>query len=355
MKDNRGFSDGRTGKGVTIYDLAREAEVSPATVSRILNGTAAVKTEKRERVMRLIEKYDYHPNAMARALTESRSRLIGMVVAHSGNSYYNSLFAACESEAYRRGYVTMLMNTHSQPAFERSTLARLCELRAEAAVICGGSIDREPLDDDFLTLLRGVRGKMRVVVGSRSPFPGIPGIMVDHAASMDLAVRYLAKLGHRKISYIYTGSQFIGTQERLKLFRETMESLFLPVREEWLIQVPDYDISSGAEGIERLLSLPEQPTALLGMNDMVTAGMLQGLLNHGFSVPEDYSLLGFDDTFVAGITTPRFSSIGYDYHDYAVRLLDAALGDEPESAEPVTRRIPVYLKERESCAAPREE
>ena len=230
MKDNRGFSDDRTGKGITIYDLAREAEVSPATVSRILNGTAAVKTEKRERVMRLIEKYDFHPNAMARALTESRSRLIGMVVAHSGNSYYNSLFAACESEAYRRGYVTMLMNTHSQPAFERSTLARLCELRAEAAVICGGSIDREPLDDDFLTLLRGVRRKMRVVVGSRSPLPGIPGIMVDHAASMDLAVRYLAKLGHRKISYIYTGSQYIGTQERMKLFRETMESLFLPVR-----------------------------------------------------------------------------------------------------------------------------
>ena len=355
MKEIQEIPDSRTGKGITIYDLAREAEVSPATVSRILNGTAAVKTEKRERVMKLIEKYDYHPNAMARALTESRSHLIGMVVAHSGNSYYNSLFAACESEAYRRGYVTMLMNTHSQPSFERSTLARLCELRAEAAIICGGSIDREPPDGDFLTLLKRVRGKMRVAVGSRSPMDGIPGIMVDHAASMDMAVRYLAKLGHRKISYVYTGSQYIGTQERLTQFRETMKSLSLTVREEWMIQVPDYDISSGAEGIEKLLSLPEQPTAMLGMNDMVTAGMLQGLLNHGFNVPEDYSLLGFDDTFVAGITTPRFSSIGYDYHNYASLLLDAALGDEPEFDRPITRRVPVYLKERESCGRPRKE
>ena len=353
MKDSQGGSGGRTEKGITIYDLAREAEVSPATVSRILNGTASVKAEKRERVMRLIEKYDFYPNAMARALTESRSRLIGMVVAHSGNSYYNSLFAACESEAYRRGYTTLLMNTHSQGSFERSALVRLCEFRAEAAIICGGSIDLEPPDRDFLELLGTIRRKMRVAVGSRSPLPGIPGIMVDHAASMDLAVRYLAELGHREIGYVYTGARYIGTQERLTQFRKTMSALSIPVREEWMIQVPYYDISSGAEGVERLLSLPEQPTAILGMNDMVTAGMLQGMLNHGFSIPGDFSLLGFDDTFVAGITTPRFSSIGYDYHDYASLLLDAALGEEPESDQPMTRRIPVYLKKRESCGAPR--
>ena len=352
MKDNPSGAKGRTGKSITIYDLAKEAKVSPATVSRILNGTAAVKNEKRERVLSLIEKYDFHPNAMARALTESHSRLIGMVVAHSGNSYYNSLFAACESEAYQRGYVTMLMNTHSQPSLERSTLVRLCELRVEAAVICGGSIDREPLDGDFLNLLGSVRNKIRVVVGSRSPLPGIPGIMVDHAGSMDLAIRYLAGLGHRKIGYVYTGPQYIGTQERLTQFRRTMDALSLPVREEWMIQVSDYTISAGAEGIDRLLRLPQRPTALLGMNDMVTVGMLQGLLNYGFSVPEDYSLLGFDDTFVASITTPRFSSIGYDYHAYASLLLDAALGDVSESAHPLTRRIPVYLKERGSCSAP---
>lgn len=355
MKSSPSNGKDRAGQSVTIYDLAKEAGVSPATVSRILNGTAAVKSEKRERVMRLIEKYDYHPNAMARALTENHSRLIGMVVAHSGNSYYSSLFAACESEAYQRGYATMLMNTHSLPALERSTLSRLCELRVEAAVICGGSIDREPLDEDFLNLLGSVRKKIRLAVGSRSPLPGIPGIMVDHAASMDLAVRYLARLGHRKIGYVYTGPQYIGTQERLTQFRRTMEALSLPIREKWLIQVPDYNIASGAEGIDRLLRLPEHPTALLGMNDMVTVGMLQGLLDYGLSVPGDYSLLGFDDTFVAGITTPRFSSIGYDYHAYASLLLDAALGDVPESAHPMTRRIPVYLKERGSCSPPARE
>ena len=88
-------------KNITIYDIAREAGVSPATVSRILTGSTSVSAGKREQVMQLIEKYNFRPNAFARALTENRSRLIGMVVAHSGNSYYNSLFAACEQEALR--------------------------------------------------------------------------------------------------------------------------------------------------------------------------------------------------------------------------------------------------------------
>ncbi len=339
-------------KDITIYDLAREAGVSPATVSRVLTGATAVRQEKRERVMKLIEKYNFHPNAMARALTENRSHLIGMVVAHSGNSYYNSLLAACENEAYRRGYVIMLMNTYSRPEYERSVLSRLLELRPEAAIICGGSIDLEPPDPAFLSLLESVREKMQVAVGSRSPLPGVAGISVDHCASMDLAVRYLAGLGHRDIGYVYAGPQYYGTQEKLLQFEKTMDELSLPVRREWMIQVPDYDIASGIEGVNRLMTLTRQPTALLGMNDMVTAGILQGLLSRNLRVPKDYSLLGFDDTFVAGITTPRFSSVGFDYDAFAARLLDAALGETPETDGDGNRRIPVYLKERESCGAP---
>ena len=119
-----------------------------------------------------------------------------------------------------------------------------------------------------------------------------------------------------------------------------------------MIQVPNYDIASGIEGVEQLMALEHRPTALLGMNDMVTAGILQGLLNRGLRVPEDYSLLGFDDTFVAGITTPRFSSIGYNYNDFAARLLDAALGEAADEEGTEDQRIPVYLKERESCSKP---
>ncbi len=339
-------------KNITIYDIAREAGVSPATVSRILTGSTSVSAGKREQVMQLIEKYNFRPNAFARALTENRSRLIGMVVAHSGNSYYNSLFAACEQEAYRRGYVTMLMNTYSQPEFEESVLSRLAEMRPEAVILSGGRIDLEVPDESFTRLLVHLREMSRVAVASRSPMPGIPGISVDHRGSMDVAIRYLYGLGHREIAFVYTGAPYYGTRERLQQFGETMAQLGLPIRLEWLIPVEDYNIASGIEGVKRLLALPRLPTALLGMNDMVTIGLLQGLLSHGLRVPQDVSLLGFDDTFVTDITTPHLSSVGYDYPAYARMLLDAALYDGPWEEIPHDQRIPVFITERESCAPP---
>ena len=124
----------------------------------------------------------------------------------------------------------------------------------------------------------------------------------------------------------------------------------LPVREEWLIQVPGYDCGSGREGIERLLTLPQQPTALMGINDMVTAGMLQGLLAHGLHVPEDYSLLSFDDTYITTLTAPQLTAVDYDYGQYAHMLIDTAMEAMEEKGVPANRFIVPTLTVRSSCA-----
>ena len=335
-------------RSITIYDIAREAGVSPATVSRILTGMASVREEKRQRVMEVIAKYDFTPNAYARALTENRNRLIGMVVAHTDNSYYNSVFAACEGEAYRRGYVTMLMDTSSRPENEISVLNRIRELRPEALILCGGRIDLEVPDPKFTELLEMTCKYTRVVVASRSPMAGIPGIAVDHRASMNLGVRYLAGLGHREIGFVYTGSQFYGTAERLDEFRRVMRELDLPLRDEFLIPVDDYSVKAGTSAVQALIRLRRKPTALLGMNDMVSAGLLQGLSSAGFRVPEDISVLGFDDTFVTDITMPRRSSVGYDYQAFGAMLVETAI--ERDQDWPADRRIPVFITERDSCA-----
>ncbi len=336
-------------KSITIYDIAREAGVSPATVSRILTGTASVREEKRQQVLEAIRKYDFHPNAYARALTKNQNRIIALVVAHMDNSYYNSVYAACQAEAYRRGYVTILMDTSSKPENEVSVLNRIRELRPDAMILCGGRIDLQEADPEFNSLLRTTLKYTRVVVGSRSPMPEIPGISVDHRASINLGVRYLAGLGHREIGFVYTGSQFYGTVERLAEFHRVMEELKLPVRDEYLIPVKDYGFQSGVEGGQALARMERKPTALLGMNDMVSAGLLQGMLNVGIRVPQEISLLGFDDTFVTSITSPRLSSVGYDYQAYGAMLVETAV--EPDREWLTDRRIPVFITERETCAA----
>ena len=338
-------------KNITIYDIAREAQVSPATVSRILTGATSVREEKRKRVMEVIAKHDFHPNAHARALTENRNRTIALIVAHSDNSYYSSVFAACENEAHLRGYVTLLMDTTSRPEKEESALNRIRELRPEAVILCGGRIDLMKPDPAFTALLRQTLGYTRIVVGSRSPMPEIPGIFVDHRLSMEIGVRYLAGLGHREIGFVYSGREYYGTVERLETFRQIMKELGLTVRREYLIDVSDYTVKAGLEGVESLLRLKRMPTALLGMNDMVSAGILQGLLAAGLKVPDDISLLGFDDTFVTGITTPQLTSVGYDYQSFGAALVQTAL--EAEIQWPAERRVPVFITERESCAPPK--
>lgn len=337
-------------KNITIYDIAREAQVSPATVSRILNGTVSVREEKRRRVMEVIAKNDFHPNAYARALAENQNRVIAMVVAHSDNSYYSSLFAACESEAYLRGYIIMLMDSSSSPENEISIMHRIRELRPEAVILCGGRIDLEHPDPAFSELLRQTSRYTRIVVGSRSPIAGIPGIFVDHRASVDIGVRYLAGLGHRDIGFVCAGTEYYGTVERLDQFQKVLKELNLPCRPEWLISVSEYTVDAGLEGARILMQMDRRPTALLGMNDMVSAGLLQGLLTAGLSVPKDISILGFDDTFVTRITTPKLTSVGYDYQAFGTALVQTAL--EPDRPWPPERRIPVFLTARDSCAPP---
>ena len=230
----------------------------------------------------------------------------------------------------------------------RDALNRIRELRPEAVIICGGRIDLTKPDQKFIALLRQTLGYTRIVVGSRSPMPEIPGIFVDHRASVDIGVRYLAGLGHREIGFVYSGKEYYGTAERLEEFRKVMKELGLPARREYLIGVSDYTVKAGLEGAEALLKLRRIPSALLGMNDMVSAGILQGLLSAGLKVPEDISLLGFDDTFVTAITTPRLTSVGYDYQAFGAALVQTAL--EPQTEWPAERRVPVFITERESCA-----
>ena len=339
-------------KQITIYDIAREAGVSPATVSRILTGSAKVGEEKRACVMTLIGKYSFRPNAMARGLSETQSRVIGMMMVDASNPYYNSLFAACVNEAYSRGYSVMMYNTLSKPELEDATLNKLLEQRVDVILICGGRIDLAVPDAEFMRLLEKAMATTPIVVATKSPHERIRGVSVDHAGSIDLALEYLVGLGHRDIGFVYAGKEYFGTVEKLDRFRLRMEQAGIALREEWLIDIPNYERGSGQLGVERLMRLGRLPTALLGLNDVITAGMLQGLLGLGLRVPEDMSLLSFDDTYITDITTPHLTAIQYDYAEYARLLVGAALAAATGRPAPMNQLVAPRLAVKESCVKP---
>lgn len=336
-------------KNITIYDIAREAGVSPATVSRILTGSANVRTEKKERVEELIRKYQFKPNAMARALTDTRTHFIGMVVADVSNPYYHSLFTACINAASRLGYSLLLFNTLSNSRMEEQAVTYLLEHRVDAMIISGGRIDLAQQDPDFLRLLESTARKTPVVVAGRSPLDMIPGVAADHERSMDLAIRHLVRHGHRKIGFVYTGKQFYGTREKLLRFEADMAEAGLEIRKEWLIEVPGYDMRSGSIGADLMSDMKELPTAMLGINDLVSVGFQKRLAEHGIRVPEDISLLSFDDTYITSMTTPAISSVDYDYDQFADTLVRTAISLSEGGPAVHQVLITPHLNLKESC------
>jgi len=341
-----------TRKHITIYDIAREAQVSPATVSRILTGSGSVREEKRLRVQQLIDKYKFHPNAMARALSDAQTHVIGMMLADVGNPYYNSLFSACVNAAYQRGYATMMFNTLSRAELEDAAMTRLREQRADAMIILGGRIDLEEPDPAFEQQLDAVLETMPVIAASRSCHNNILGVAVDHPGSVDAAMDYLLDLGHRDIGFVYTGGQYYGTREKVERFRYRMAAAGLPVREEWLIPVSNYDCESGREGIQKLMQMERLPTALLGLNDVIAVGMLQELLACGVKIPEQISVIGFDDTFLTNVMTPQLTAVGYDYDEYAAMLMEVVVAAIEGRDAPRNQLVTPHLFVKKSCAAP---
>jgi len=336
-------------KDITIYDIAKEAGVSTATVSRILSNSTGVKQEKRDRVLSLVEKYSFKPSALARGLSETHSKMIGMLCPDVRNAYYANIFMECERAAFEKGYTLVLNNTFAQESLEVTFMEKLSEQRVECLIVCGGVADWRPLPTRYRETITRFAKRIPVVVAGRMDIANCYQIYIDHSEAMRMAVRHLVTLGHKRIAFLHGYSYIYQTQDKLSALRSTMEENNLPIREEYILDVGEFSEMSGLAGMKRLLSLAEPPTAIVAINDLVAAGALQAILRLGYTVPNDFSIIGFDDSMITDLTEPNISSIHYDYAFYGRKLIDTALS--AMAGEPCERFyvIPTTLSVKESC------
>lgn len=336
-------------KEMTIYDIAREAGVSAATVSRILSNSPGVKQEKRDRVKALVEKYNFKPSALARGLSETHSKVIGMLCPDVRNPFYANMFIECERAAYEHGYTLVLNNTFAQEPLEVAFMEKLGEQRVEAMILCGGVIDWQPLPPQYREALERFAARLPLVVAGRVELANCYQVYIDQTEATRLAVRHLATLGHQRIAFLHGYRHIYQTQEKLRAFRAVLAELKLPLREEYLVDAGEFDEQGGLLGMNRLLSLSEPPTAVIATNDLMAAGALQAVLRLGYAVPGDFSIIGFDDSIITDLTEPHISSVHYDYAAYGQTLIDtalAAIAGEPCARETV---VSVSLTVKDSC------
>jgi DNA-binding LacI/PurR family transcriptional regulator len=265
--------------------------VSKSVVSRALTGAKTVSQEARTAVFAAADELGYRPNAVARSLARRRSFHVGVMVSDLHNLFFAEILDGISAVAGADGYRMLIATGDRDPRAEAEALASLLELRSDGVILLGPRLDAA-------TLTRASREVPLALVGSVHRLPGIDSVSDDDLLGARLAVEHLAALGHRRIAHV-DGGAGAGSAERRTGYAETMRRLELGA--EVRVAAGDFTEEGGYEGARRLLSSGRPPTAIFAGNDMAAIGVLEAVEKAGLRVPQDVSLVGYDNTSLAAL------------------------------------------------------
>ena len=296
-------------KRATIYDVARVAGVSRALVSLVLRDSPKVSAEKRQAVAEAIAELDYRPSNVARWLASGRTRIVGVLLDDLANPWFVELLDGLQSVLGEQNLRMVLSDPTYLARPGDSPVAAFMDLRVDGLVIAG---DVQPDDN----LLRAATHAPTVVVGTRAfELPSADLVTNDDVAGARIAVEHLISLGHRDIAYLTapTGSAAL----RARSYQDTMARHGLQDQ----IRVVQTDLSehSGFEAMNGLIDSGHVPTAVLATNDVLAVGALSAADDHGISVPSHLSLVGYDNTYLAGIRHLSLTSVDPVSRDVGIR------------------------------------
>lgn len=330
----------------TIEDVAREAQVSVATVSRVINNTGAVRKETADRVREVVKRLSYTPNLAARNLRRNESRIIMMLAPNFTNPYYSLILSGICDMSIRLGYITLVYNTYDTQSLKERVLTDLIE----ANKVDGTIILACNYDDDWL----GKYAEEYPIVqcSEYAPASGLPHISVDNYRAAYESVQYLIGLGHKRIGFVGSENKFNSTYQRRKGYLEALADAGLPRKDNYVDSGSvDYNFNSGRAAAERLLSQRDRPSAIFCVSDVLALGVISQAGDMGINVPGQLSVTGFDDVDYTTMFRPHLTTVAvpcYDLGQKAMLLLQHRLQKRPDTETDVF--LPHRFVERESCA-----
>ncbi len=343
-------------KEINSTEIARLAGVSRSTVSRVINNYANVPEQTKQKVMKVIEEHNYYPNLSAQVLAGKRTRTIGLFMIDpgriSGDIISSMLLARVIESASSRGYyvLTHIVRNASDP--EEIRLIKECffQRRIDGGVFIGAA-NEEPVVEELIA-----EGFVTAIVDQRLPGRSEPNRLTfnfDNEAGIHQLVGYLAGLGHRKIGIINGDMNRHSGPAKWEAFQQAMAQEGLPIEEQWVLP-GDFNEGSGYRAVKGLLEKESAlPTALLAANDSVAFGALRALREAGLRVPEDMSVVGFDDHHQSAHTDPPLTTVKIDFvsmMDELTRRLIASIEQEDRLPGPAPTAA-AQLIVRASCRA----
>jgi len=333
---------------LTIRQVADLAGVSTATVSRVINGRAEVSDRARKAVMRVVHEHGYSTNRTARGLSAGRTGLVGVTLPVLHHSYFSVILAGAGEALYEHDMRMVLCPTHHEHDREVTLLERLMQGTTDGALLI---LPEESGEE--LSALHDHGYPFVIVDPHRTADESVPTVSAAHSSGAGEATEHLLALGHRRIAAITGPRGWIATEERLRGYHGALAAGGV-MPDPRLVIESDFHASGGRQVVQSLLDLEDPPTAIFAFNDMLAVGVLQAARARGLRVPEDLSVVGFDDTFEASIVTPPLTTVRQPLAEMgrmAVALLVRLL--QNQRIEALHVELQTKLVVRESTAPPR--
>ncbi|MFC5604456.1 catabolite control protein A [Sporosarcina koreensis] len=328
---------------VTIYDVAREANVSMATVSRVVNGNQNVKPATRKKVLECIERLGYRPNAVARGLASKKTTTVGVIVPDISKSYYAELSRGIADIATMYEYNIILSNSDKRATREVELLEDHLGKQVDGLIFMSDSLSDE------------IRAEMAtanvpiVLAGTLGDNTDLPTVNIDHEEAAYEAVKKLIDNGHERIVHVSGPmSRDINRLCKKVGYERALKEAGLPIIDEFFIET-DNTYDDAYEKWAVIRELEEKPTAIFAGNDEIAVGVLNGIRDEGFSVPEDYEVICFQHTLLSRAVRPQLTAIIvplYDLGAVSMRLLTKLMNGE--EVEDVNVILPYHKEVRQS-------
>jgi LacI family transcriptional regulator len=328
------------GSRVTIRDVAAIAEVSPATVSRVLNADERVAPELRMRVLAAVERLGYRPNSQARSLRTQATRVIGLIISDIQNPFFTSLVRGVEDVAQASGYSVVLANSDEDLGKEQQYL-RVAAAEQMAGVILS------PASSSRTRIGELVQEEIPVVTIDRRIAADVDSVAVDNVAGARQAVEHLLKTGASRVGVIAGPADVSTSADRIEGYHAALREAGIAVDPALLVR-GDFRIDGGRRAAGRLLDLPARPDALFAANNLMLIGTLDAMAERGLSAPADVLLAGFDEMSWAGFAPPLtlVEQPTYEIGRLATEMLMRRISGDTSAAEHVV--LDATLKVRAS-------
>ncbi len=332
----------------TIFDIAQEAGVWIATVSRVMSGSASVKSQTRERVLEVVAKYNFRPSMVATGLSQKKTHTLGIILPLIENPFYSKMCVALQLEAQRLNYSTLLFQVPRGTLFTQDFLDQLIARRLDGVIFSGDVTDSASSDSAVDSMLKIRRQTPLIAINLREVCHELPCLILDLALCARLAIRHLAKLGHRRIALLGGAGCVQLSNTREEGYLDEMAKL----------GEQPYPMTIGESAIEGeacVTSLFAQlggrarPTALVAFNDLVALGALRQLKRMNLRIPYDIALVGCDNQFFAPYTDPPLTTLDLHIEEISRLAMNLLVSAQIANLDSFEQHFEPTLVIRESC------